>query len=171
MEYILDSVRFVADHGYKFLPFYRFNPKTGEWAHSTRLTKFPDRKWLSNFHLLKDEMDEESPKHSIKEFHYHPCGKEVDGVRIPPSDQVLQQMWSIDGLENIKMLLDKIWVSVWDELKQIESSKPSIVPTSALQFDPLRWFVLFADDMQDSLQIQGNMIICIYIYMFVCVLK
>lgn len=50
-EHILRAVEFVASHGIKFLPFYRYNHKTGEWAHSTRLTKFPERKWLSKFDL------------------------------------------------------------------------------------------------------------------------
>jgi hypothetical protein len=30
----------------------RYNHRTGEWAHTTRLTKFPERVWLSNFDPL-----------------------------------------------------------------------------------------------------------------------
>lgn len=52
LDYIVDAVLFVAEHGWKFLPLYRYNHRTGEWAHTTRLTKFPERKWLSNFSLL-----------------------------------------------------------------------------------------------------------------------
>ena len=29
--------------------YFRYNHKTGEWAHTTRLTRFPERKWLSKF--------------------------------------------------------------------------------------------------------------------------
>ena len=30
---------------------HRYNYKTGEWAHTTRLTRFPERKWLSHFRV------------------------------------------------------------------------------------------------------------------------
>jgi hypothetical protein len=30
----------------------RYNHRTGEYAHTTRLTKFPERKWLTSFDLL-----------------------------------------------------------------------------------------------------------------------
>ena len=30
---------------------FRFNYKTGEWAHATRLNRFPERKWLSHFDM------------------------------------------------------------------------------------------------------------------------
>jgi selenocysteine lyase/cysteine desulfurase len=32
-EFLLDAVDFVAEHGWKLLPYYRFNPKTGSWVH------------------------------------------------------------------------------------------------------------------------------------------
>jgi selenocysteine lyase/cysteine desulfurase len=49
VDYIINAVHHVADHGYKYLPQYRFNHKTGEWRHHTRFTRFPNRRWLSNF--------------------------------------------------------------------------------------------------------------------------
>lgn len=49
MDYIISAVHHVADHGYKFLPQYRFNHRTGEWRHASRFTRFPGRRWLSNF--------------------------------------------------------------------------------------------------------------------------
>lgn len=49
VDYIIDSIIFVAKNGWRFLPNYRYNHKTGEWAHTTRLTRFPQRKWISNF--------------------------------------------------------------------------------------------------------------------------
>jgi hypothetical protein len=43
----------------------RFNGKTGEWAHSTRLTKFPERKWLTNFNILNSQqIQSDLPKHT-----------------------------------------------------------------------------------------------------------
>ena len=44
VEYILSAMDFVADHGWRMLPSYRFNHKTGEWKHHTRFTKFAERK-------------------------------------------------------------------------------------------------------------------------------
>ena len=32
-NYILDAVHLIADHGWKLLPLYRFDPKTGLWRH------------------------------------------------------------------------------------------------------------------------------------------
>ena len=53
-DYVLDAVVFVALHGAKFLPLYRYNHRTGEWAHSTRLTRFPERKWISHFDITSN---------------------------------------------------------------------------------------------------------------------
>ncbi|CAM9639661.1 unnamed protein product [Chrysoparadoxa australica] len=47
--YILGAVRWVARHGRSFLRSYKCNHKTGEWKHTTRFTRFPERKWLGNF--------------------------------------------------------------------------------------------------------------------------
>uniref|UniRef100_H3H5W5 Aminotransferase class V domain-containing protein n=1 Tax=Phytophthora ramorum TaxID=164328 RepID=H3H5W5_PHYRM len=49
LEYVLAAVNFVATDGWKFLPQYKFNHKSGAWKHWTRFTKFPDRKWISHF--------------------------------------------------------------------------------------------------------------------------
>ncbi|GAB9473956.1 tRNA 2-thiocytidine biosynthesis protein ttca [Globisporangium polare] len=49
VDYILEAIKFVADEGWKFLPQYKFNHKSGAWKHSSRFTKFPNRKWLSHF--------------------------------------------------------------------------------------------------------------------------
>ena len=35
-RYVLDAVLFVAEHGWRLLPQYRFNYKTGEWKHVSR---------------------------------------------------------------------------------------------------------------------------------------
>ena len=34
--------------------YFRYNHKTGEWAHTTRLTRFPERKWLSSFSFSEE---------------------------------------------------------------------------------------------------------------------
>eukprot|EP00602_Paraphysomonas_sp_CaronLab_P001188 CAMPEP_0185020696 /NCGR_PEP_ID=MMETSP1103-20130426/3333_1 /TAXON_ID=36769 /ORGANISM="Paraphysomonas bandaiensis, Strain Caron Lab Isolate" /LENGTH=1106 /DNA_ID=CAMNT_0027551757 /DNA_START=21 /DNA_END=3341 /DNA_ORIENTATION=- len=53
IEYVMRCVEFVADKGVLFLPHYRYNHRTGEWAHTSRLTKFPERRWLSSFNPLE----------------------------------------------------------------------------------------------------------------------
>ncbi|KAF1335938.1 tRNA 2-thiocytidine biosynthesis protein ttca, partial [Globisporangium splendens] len=49
VDYIVRAIEFVAEEGWKFLPQYKFNHKSGAWKHTTRFTKFPNRKWLSHF--------------------------------------------------------------------------------------------------------------------------
>jgi hypothetical protein len=51
IEYVVNAIHFVATQGHKFLSSYRYNHMTGEWAHTTRLTRFPERKWLSHFSI------------------------------------------------------------------------------------------------------------------------
>jgi selenocysteine lyase/cysteine desulfurase/tRNA(Ile)-lysidine synthase TilS/MesJ len=35
-------------HGWRLLPLYRFNARSGEWKHASRLTRFPERRWLAS---------------------------------------------------------------------------------------------------------------------------
>jgi hypothetical protein len=42
-DYIVEAVQFVAEHGWKFLPDYRFNPETGLWRHKRGLVEPPLR--------------------------------------------------------------------------------------------------------------------------------
>eukprot|EP00039_Didymoeca_costata_P005534 m.82303 g.82303 ORF g.82303 m.82303 type:complete len:1086 (+) comp12863_c0_seq3:256-3513(+) len=48
VDYIISAVRFVAVHGWKFLPKYMFWTETGEWRHRTIGCKTPFRKWLGS---------------------------------------------------------------------------------------------------------------------------
>uniref|UniRef100_M4B793 Aminotransferase class V domain-containing protein n=1 Tax=Hyaloperonospora arabidopsidis (strain Emoy2) TaxID=559515 RepID=M4B793_HYAAE len=52
VEYILDAINFVADHGWKLLPQYDFDPKNGAWRHVSRATvRFPAKKFLASMQL------------------------------------------------------------------------------------------------------------------------
>ena len=46
IDYIVGAARAVARDGWRLLPHYRFDPKTGEWKHRSRMRRFQDRKWL-----------------------------------------------------------------------------------------------------------------------------
>lgn len=56
LNYVVDAIQFIAEHGWCFLPVYKYNPKTGEWAHLSRMTKFPERIWLSNFKMNHSQL-------------------------------------------------------------------------------------------------------------------
>ncbi|KDO22160.1 hypothetical protein SPRG_12658 [Saprolegnia parasitica CBS 223.65] len=65
VDYILNAMAFVATHGWKFLPQYKFNHKTGEWKHKTRFTKFPNRKWLSKAPFLSGVSTQTPPTATV----------------------------------------------------------------------------------------------------------
>lgn len=54
----IDTLTYPYTDYIKILIYYIFlfrcNHKTGEWAHTTRLTRFPERKWLSHFSILNE---------------------------------------------------------------------------------------------------------------------
>jgi len=50
LNYILQAVAAIAQFGWRLLPLYKFNCRTGEWKHKTRFTKFPHRLWLGDIH-------------------------------------------------------------------------------------------------------------------------
>ena len=55
IDYILEALEFVSNHGWKFMPQYIFNHETGEWKHHTNQV-FKERKWLGNFNFKNGEM-------------------------------------------------------------------------------------------------------------------
>jgi len=113
VDYIISAVHYVADHGYKFLPQYRFNHKTGEWRHTSRFTRFPNRKWLSNF----------------------------DFERLPMPDKVGLQNWDVETELDLfgKVIQD---VERLTEMAEKALSKPQ-EDTDFLgaEYEKLRWFV------------------------------
>lgn len=48
VDYVLSALAAVARAGWRLLPLYRFNHKTGEWQHRSRIRAFPGRQWLSD---------------------------------------------------------------------------------------------------------------------------
>ncbi|RDD47477.1 tRNA 2-thiocytidine biosynthesis protein TtcA [Trichoplax sp. H2] len=47
IKYITEALLLTAQHGWKLLPFYTFNPETSQWRHQS-FQVFKDRKWLGN---------------------------------------------------------------------------------------------------------------------------
>lgn len=56
VQYIIDSVNWVANHGWKFLPFYTFNPETNEWHHYNN-KKFTSRRWIHDISYENGKME------------------------------------------------------------------------------------------------------------------
>merc|ERR1719223_759997 len=53
-EYVIDAIRWVATHGWKFLHVYRCNHRSGEWRHKSRPGAplgTRDRRWLSHYRM------------------------------------------------------------------------------------------------------------------------
>ena len=49
IELVVGALQAIAENGWRVLPDYSFNYKTGEWRHSSRLRSFPERRWLADF--------------------------------------------------------------------------------------------------------------------------
>eukprot|EP00049_Salpingoeca_infusionum_P010822 m.186635 g.186635 ORF g.186635 m.186635 type:complete len:1101 (+) comp14759_c0_seq2:41-3343(+) len=54
VQYIVDSVLFIAEHGWKLLPFYNMNMETGEWRH-VHHTLQKGRSWLNHCELFPSD--------------------------------------------------------------------------------------------------------------------
>ena len=47
-EYVMRAIVRVAQDGWRLLPYYLYDHKSGQWQHRSRLNKFPSRRWLSH---------------------------------------------------------------------------------------------------------------------------
>lgn len=59
VDFVLEAVKMVAEHGWKLLPQYMFNPETGEWKHRTHqvIQSFLQAAWhhaLLSVYLSRD---------------------------------------------------------------------------------------------------------------------
>eukprot|EP00968_Pinguiococcus_pyrenoidosus_P026361 scaffold7074_cov256-Pinguiococcus_pyrenoidosus.AAC.1 len=115
--YIVKAVRFVASEGFRFLPWYQFNHKTGEWKHHSRIRSYPDRKWLSNFSL---------------------GGSDGQAVTESGAPSVSSDAFSRDMAEELKRLQSEISAL-------LSKTPPALVPHDGVVDEALRWFVWQAD--------------------------
>ena len=69
VQFILNAIQFVCEHGWRFLPHYIFNLETGEFRHRN-LQIFKDRKWLSNINYKNGMFNYNRNKFLPKELAY-----------------------------------------------------------------------------------------------------
>ncbi len=162
VEYILDAILFIAEHGWKFLLHYRYNYKTGEWAHMTRLTRFPERIWLSKMDFFAAQAPTTSAVKSalpVSRVGTTSDCAEAATEFAQPLHQILQQQWT--GYSCMLDVLDHVKQSVQDELHRLEGSKefnrlaqqenitattPSEAGGYSLRgYEHLRWFLVGED--------------------------
>jgi selenocysteine lyase/cysteine desulfurase/tRNA(Ile)-lysidine synthase TilS/MesJ len=121
IEHVLKAIEFVAANGFKFLSAYRYNPKTGDWAHSSRMTKFPGRLWLSNFAF--------APK---------PGDSSVHASR--------QEATSDSSVADKASLFRETFCVAAAEVERIARNKERVGAAVTFALDDLRWFALPGDD-------------------------
>jgi selenocysteine lyase/cysteine desulfurase len=59
VNFVLDALKFIAEHGWKLMPQYIFNNETGEWRHHTNQV-FRERRWLGNISYAKGKFSYEN---------------------------------------------------------------------------------------------------------------
>ncbi|XP_077984669.1 uncharacterized protein LOC144439269 [Glandiceps talaboti] len=60
VDFVIKAVAMVAEHGWKLLPQYMFNPETGEWKHRHHQV-FQDRRWLGHISYQDNAMHYSNP--------------------------------------------------------------------------------------------------------------
>ncbi|XP_076446986.1 uncharacterized protein LOC143284202 [Babylonia areolata] len=61
VDFVLQAVALMAEHAWKLLPQYMFNPETGEWRHREQQV-FKERKWLGHISYASGCMEYSAPK-------------------------------------------------------------------------------------------------------------
>lgn len=134
MDYIISAVHHVADHGHKFLPQYRFNHRTGEWRHASRFTRFPGRRWLSNFDFERLPMPEKTG-----------LGLWGASTELELFNKVAAEAQRLTGLAETQAL------STNTPLPQED------IHLLGEEFEPLRWFVYPGEVRRDLLLAAGKL--------------
>ncbi|ESP01939.1 hypothetical protein LOTGIDRAFT_230512 [Lottia gigantea] len=65
LDFTIKAVTMVAEHGWKLLPQYIFNPETGEWKQKN-FQNFKDRKWLGHILYQNGQMEFKIPAATVK---------------------------------------------------------------------------------------------------------
>ena len=118
----------------------RYNHKSGEWAHTTRLTRFPERVWLSNIDFF-------SPPSSLPQS--VPTSK-LSG-KVETSVKLLEQSLGEWGVPSLSVLFNNMLVVAHKELETASKVVYNKAYTGADggqglgTADDLRWFLLASD--------------------------
>ncbi|XP_078602131.1 uncharacterized protein LOC144876565 [Branchiostoma floridae x Branchiostoma japonicum] len=102
VDFVLEAVAMVAEHGWKLLPQYLFKPDTGEWKNRNHQV-FKDRKWLGSIsyntgHMTFPEPDTENTKGKLPKS-YKEClemAKKVFDKASSPRLQLPDQALAFD---------------------------------------------------------------------------
>ena len=131
----------------------RYNHKTGEWAHTSRLTRFPERKWLSHFDVTDVEhnfFDDRVFQHRDYEGNVTLCDQsEMNhalgkwGVSYPRSLFERIKSLALTELESIKVSQEV----KSRKMKSFRSRNGGGGVVALTAFENIRWFVM-ADDVE-----------------------
>lgn len=130
---------------------YRYNPKTGGWAHASRMTKFPERKWLSKFQLKASPCSSNTMGGDSADT--SPCIKAVD-KHLVPNDVLshnLKRCWN--GVAEGTLLMDVVKAAK-EEVTRLDKRIAKITNKKATNTsehpENVGWF-LVADDIPELL--------------------
>lgn len=118
IDFVIDAISFIANHGFQFLPLYRYNHKTGEWAHTTRLTRFPERRWLSSFNYFESERKVSQLEQEIMSSNDLMLRASTELQKLEKSNQKYSSAFKIeDDLESIR------WFVLPSDIRTLENSQ------------------------------------------------
>jgi hypothetical protein len=160
LDYVIDAVLFVAEHGWKFLHLYRYNHKTGEWAHTTRLTRFPERKWLSHFDISAENPGTTSSKQSTDDS--SPVKRNLAEWGVSSASELFTRMKTLAAQE-----LEKVEKAL--KPKPGRQKKPNTavqaggaggggMEAELTAFEDMRWFVLASEASGDGSTIDDDVL-------------
>ena len=138
IDFILDALVFVSDHGWKFMPQYIFNNETAEWKHHTNQV-FKERKWLGNFHFQNGQFkfDHESKKEAMndryKDIFDMALNLEKETIKAAAKMHIPDQSLIFGDVSELR------WILLPSEVKSKLCSKSGDVELSKSPFHPIKY--------------------------------
>ncbi|RLN93739.1 hypothetical protein BBJ28_00014090, partial [Nothophytophthora sp. Chile5] len=146
VEYILEAVNFVASHGWKFLPQYGFDGRTGAWRHVSRAdVAFPAKKYLANMQIDENETTRSSMSaEPIRNIAAHRRENLEQAVTL--ADRCIEEATASEAFpEGQKLVEDHEWlrwfVYPYEAVAayKAEGEKPSLTETISGPCQPQRY--------------------------------
>lgn len=130
-EYVTEAVKLIASCGWKLMPYYQYNHKSGEWKHKSRIRAFPERIWLSwsKWPLMGDKAS------------HGDCTVAVESSRrrVAVDEHELEEMWRQQLREATKLL--ESLTSCYQE-SYIAHGLASTTALASIEAEKMRWFML-----------------------------